>query len=477
MRPLQGKSCTLIAVFAALGLVTVGEVLGDDLECADLPKTTTPNTLYYQACDEDAGAAKPTCGDGSDYGFIYKTGKRGSRKLIIEYQGGGACWKQSMCKSACASGVCALPKFDGFTLPNLNGITYETLKKVNFLPIVEKHLGGIPLGLDDRFFPAPAENVLDWNYIFVPYCTQDIHMGYAESSRNYSGVEVMHRGGVNTRAVYNWIKATFQGKDAPDTIILTGCSAGGTAAQVIYAGVLRELFPKAHIVSFGDAPAVLLTDSFVQNDLPKWHPSKFFDMVPGLSGLALSSFDGNLFVRTMDIFLQTYKDVVFAYFSAENDVSSRYFYSEMGGDSSRFKSIFRDTMDKFKTSSSGNFESWLVPGEAHCTFSLQNHFRKEGSLTVESANTWVTMLLGKAGVTFPSASPSPASGMTASEEKNPGDMPPWIWYLIGGVCLLVIAAIVGTVVCVRRRRKNCNKDVAVEFAVAVAHSAPGKSPV
>ena len=77
-------------------------------------------------------------------------------------------------------------------------------------------------------------NLSEYNYILVPYCTQDVHLGdssstYADDDDGNGGV--YHHGGHNTMSVLRWVYKHYPN---PSHIILTGCSAGGTPLPVVY---------------------------------------------------------------------------------------------------------------------------------------------------------------------------------------------------------------------------------------------------
>ena len=76
----------------------------------------------------------------------------------------------------------------------------------------------------------PVGDTNTWTYVFVPYCTQDIHLGTCNQSYTdpVSGEtrHMQHNGRANTQAVIDWVTASFPVAVPPSTLAFVGCSAG-----------------------------------------------------------------------------------------------------------------------------------------------------------------------------------------------------------------------------------------------------------
>ena len=84
------------------------------------------------------------------------------------------------------------------------------------LPTWSTTVGGPPSanGLVDN---SNEENpVRDWGYLFVPYCTGDVHLG----AREAAGVNF--NGRANAQAALDWL---FEAMPEPEATLTTGCSA------------------------------------------------------------------------------------------------------------------------------------------------------------------------------------------------------------------------------------------------------------
>lgn len=164
------------------------------------------------------------CGLGSPYSFFYREGKHAAR-LVVYFQGGGACWDWVSC-----SGL------------------FDTTVEADELSTYR--------GIFDR--KHPDNPFRDDSIVVVPYCTGDVHVG--DASRRY-GAEpsrrpVEHRGASNAAAALEWIA----GRLTPRTVVVTGTSAGSYGA-LFHAPAIARLFPDARIVVLGDSGVPLLTDN------------------------------------------------------------------------------------------------------------------------------------------------------------------------------------------------------------------------
>lgn len=157
------------------------------------------------------------CSNGSQYKFFVNLARE-SDDVIIVLEPGGACWDYESCSGAMGIRGAANP--DG--IPD----NHMDLWKVG-LPLIRRDPG------------SPTEN---FNLVFVPYCTGDIHSG--NKDMEYEGPQgeklvYRHRGAENVRAVGEWVRDRFDGKVG--TLFVTGCSAGGAGSIANYY-FLRHMF-------------------------------------------------------------------------------------------------------------------------------------------------------------------------------------------------------------------------------------------
>lgn len=171
------------------------------------------------------------CGDGSPYAFWLKLPTTGlpSEKVAIDLQGGGVCIFESDCAGVPASLFSALD--DGHPSTGL-------------------------------FSPNPLVNPFsDWTLVFLPYCTQDVHIGGGLTSA-FPSITVRRHGALNVRAALRYVRdvlwqdlATTDAEGyRPDklTVLFGGESAGGFGVDFNYHYLLDDL-RWAHTTAVPDA--------------------------------------------------------------------------------------------------------------------------------------------------------------------------------------------------------------------------------
>ena len=169
--------------------------------------------------------ADAVCRSGSPAGLSVNLNPA-SKRVMIYLEGGGACFDAQTCGSN--------PDAVGSQNPGAGGV----------------------------FDRARADNpVADWNFVYVPYCTGDVHMG-AQRDGQVAGVSGTQQfvGRLNITAFLQRLVPTFG--DA-EQVLLTGISAGGFGAASNAAYVQW---------AFGDVPVTLVDDSgptFSADYMPK----------------------------------------------------------------------------------------------------------------------------------------------------------------------------------------------------------------
>jgi hypothetical protein len=177
-----------------------------------------------------ASGDRTLCADSSAYRFFIRRGK--GEKVAFIFQGGGACWDDPSCLSI----------FD------------PKAKKLY------SHEVSPYFGLNSGMFDFQnAENPFkDWSFVFVPYCTGDLHLG--DFDKEYQSPDgkaktVYQRGAANASTVLKWSFSQFL---KPDTILVMGWSAGGYGA-IFWTGTIAEKYPEAAIFQLSDC-AVAVTE-------------------------------------------------------------------------------------------------------------------------------------------------------------------------------------------------------------------------
>jgi Pectinacetylesterase len=160
------------------------------------PLLTTPNEWVWVPIDGT------TCANGTTAGFGLDRAATAGGALFVYFEGGGACWDTATCTANPPVAV------------NLD-VTYSAAKLATDVTALTV----------DRTVGAPLDTA---NFVFVPYCTGDLHAGTTITTYP-NGPTIHHTGGTNTQAFVDALAGAFP--DAP-TLWITGSSAGGYGATL-----------------------------------------------------------------------------------------------------------------------------------------------------------------------------------------------------------------------------------------------------
>ena len=155
------------------------------------------------------------CADGSEFSFWSHEGD--PNRVVLFFMGGGACFSAETCSFT-----------DG---------TYTVQAGDDVDPTT---------GIFD--FENPDNPFRDWTFVFVPYCTGDVHLGDAEQDYG-DGLVVQHKGFVNASSGLDYVVENYG--DA-EHLFVTGSSAGGVPAP-LFAGLASDQMPNTEIAALADA--------------------------------------------------------------------------------------------------------------------------------------------------------------------------------------------------------------------------------
>ena len=219
---------------AVLSLVVIAGCGSDDEEIVIPPDDEFRTISPVGPVEYDGRELNPVCMDGSPYHFF---AKRGSvNKLLMYYQGGGACWEQL---------TCSIPVCD----PNVD-------------PDDDDNPNNGGSGFAD--LSNPQNPFRDWHIVFVPYCSCDVHFG--DAAQDYP-IHVEHRGFHNARVAEKWARENFPN---PQVVFVTGSSAGAYGAW-FHSVLLQKAWPAAQFDVLADAGNGVITDEFLNQYFPNWN--------------------------------------------------------------------------------------------------------------------------------------------------------------------------------------------------------------
>jgi hypothetical protein len=228
----------------------------------------------------------PRCGFDSDPDYHFFV-KRGSvNKLVVYYQGGGACWENL----TCGVPVCK----DGAD------------------PVIDDP-DNFSSGFAD--LDNPENPFRDWNSVFVTYCTCDVH--YGDVDQVYPGlfgdVAISHRGYQNAKVVEKFAREHFLN---PETIFVTGSSAGGYGA-LFHGPLLAEVWPASRVHVLGDASNGVITPRFLRNEFENWNFSA--NLPEDIPGVLESITSGDGMVGYVEAVADFYPGTNWAHYTASYD--------------------------------------------------------------------------------------------------------------------------------------------------------------
>jgi hypothetical protein len=166
------------------------------------------------------------CANGTATGLGVNLSRRSSRVLVF-LAGGGACWEAA----ACAAGTAV-----------------HIQDTMGAGPVLAEAQGAGLGVLFDR--TDPANPFRDASFVYVPYCTGDLHSGTRTHVYDWFGPRPLeHVGAKNMDAYLARLRPTFA--DA-DRVWLVGVSAGGLGT-LFHGWRVQKAFPGARVDVFSDS--------------------------------------------------------------------------------------------------------------------------------------------------------------------------------------------------------------------------------
>jgi hypothetical protein len=301
------------------------------------------------------------CDDGSATGVAVNPAPagNGSDALFIYFMGGGACWDASTCfvLNTAVHGPFGKAQWDASGAPTL----------------------AHPL---DR---ARAANPFrDANYVFVPYCTGDLHAGNNVVTYDVLGPRPFaHVGRRNVEALLPRLRATWP---SPWRVVISGSSAGGYGATLNY-DLIRRAYPNAEVALVDDAGPLLEGGGIPDGHRVAWYTNwRLGDVVDPLC----ANCRGDLSLLYPAL-VAKYPEDRMALLTSLQDVTIRtYFLIVLGIDfEQRLRSLVTNRLAPTDT-----FRSFIIPGESHTLLGSPDTITS-GGVTLEA---WLgQMLTGSSG--------------------------------------------------------------------------------
>ena len=225
---------------STIGILTAALLALAALACAPAEEAPEPVDLQAPLADLAEGwntitpGGSTTCSDGSPFQFFVRAAD--PTQVVFYLQGGGGCWTAQTC--------------DPEGRPTYTMTALEEMHSPSGADPEEGTAHGIAA------FNHPENPFTDHSFVFVPYCTGDVHIGDRDAVYEVPATEeeparevtVHHRGYTNGRAALDWTYEHFLGTEA---VFITGSSAGSIPSPV-YARHFAEHYPDARVTALGD---------------------------------------------------------------------------------------------------------------------------------------------------------------------------------------------------------------------------------
>ncbi|MFV8753647.1 pectin acetylesterase-family hydrolase [Nannocystaceae bacterium ST9] len=303
------------------------------------------------------------CIDGSPAGIGVRYGI--SDELVIFFEGGGGCFNPATCGLFYAS------------FANFDQLTFDLIWQNTVLQ------SGI-------FSTLSADNpVRDWNFVYVPYCTGDVHAGAAPDTPvpGYAFDQPQQFVGyTNVHHFLDRVVPTF-----PDSshVLVAGISAGGFGAAFNYDRIAKA-FPDTKVTLIDDSGPPL-TDSWLAPCLQQtWR--ELYDLDATLPADCTECFqpDGGGIHNLAAYIANEHPDQTLALISAEQDLVIRTFFGygiQNEGGPLCPEGIFELPMDgayfqdglyalRSEVTTQPNWGSYLMPGVTHTYLSFPDYYLK-----------------------------------------------------------------------------------------------------
>jgi hypothetical protein len=325
-----------IALASALGCSTDDDPSGDEL----------PGAPAAGEWIEVVPGGDTICSRGTDYRFFVRGGR--TDRIIIDFEGGGACWNAITCSIADSLFRDATP----------------TLEEIR-AGLASGQIGGL-------FDDDPTRPFSDWTIVHIPYCTGDVHWGNAEQEY-MPGLTIQHRGFVNASAALDWVYGRYE---APETLLVSGCSAGAYGAA-LHSAYIADHYADARIAVLADSGSGIITDDFLTNSLPNWGAEP--NLPPFIPSIQVPISELTLpdLYRGIGEHFPRHR---FAQTAAAYDADQIFFYTAMGGNAEDWPGLFRASIAEIE-SGLENFRAFVPPGPMHCVSPYPFFYDREVSGT------------------------------------------------------------------------------------------------
>jgi hypothetical protein len=309
------------------------------------------------------------CRDGSPSGVAVNLNPA-STKVMLYLEGGGACFNAVTC-----------------------GANKPTFGRAEFDIWSKRNLAGV---MDRKDAVSPVK---DWNIVYVPYCTGDVHAGNNPAA-TVPGLTAPQTfvGYANVGLYLKRLVPTFT---TATQVLLTGISAGGFGAAANYDQVAK---------AFGNVPVDMLDDSGPMMEDP-YLPSCLQDSFVSLWGLDKTLLpacgadcvsdggsSGNYLIGYLKHLAKTYPNRKFGLMDSIDDGTITNFFGFGASNCTGFAQVTADVFTaglndiRTQMASETNFGAFYFPGSDHTTLGSSTFDTRVAGTT--KLSDWTTAFVG-----------------------------------------------------------------------------------
>lgn len=314
------------------------------------------------------------CRDGSSTGIAVRYGS--GPGLVLYFQGGGACFNAPTCSQNPDS-------FGAGSFANLaqNAGTHGIFDKDN-----------------------PSNPVGDWNVVFVPYCTGDVHAGQKPDGQVLGEAQPQQFVGYTNVGHYlQRVVPTFL--DSVDHVLVTGESAGGFGSAFNY-DRLAEAFPGRAVTLIDDSGPVMADEVMAPCLQQQWRDLWNLDAAIPADCADCFPADGGGLSNLVRHLGEKHADQRLGLISSLQDQTIRYFFGFglnncTGGQLSgaQFTAGLEDLRDAVMNEPAGTWGTFYLSGSQHTWLTQSFYSAQAGGVTMSA---WIAdMLAGTAAHVAP----------------------------------------------------------------------------
>ena len=307
-----------------------------------------------------------TCRDGSATGFGVRL-QEGADNLMIYFQGGGACFNSPTCAT--------------------NKSSYT---QADFEALIARRA-------DAGIFSTDSDNpVGDWNMVYVPYCTGDVHSGSAPASV-VPGVDADQDGSDDVQQfvghlnLKRYLDILTDELRTPPKVLVTGASAGGFGALFSFSTV-ADAFSGSDPYLFDDSGPIFFDDGVLSPELSATFSSlyNFPATLPNDADLFQTDGLQNIY----EYYALRYPNATFGLASYLDDPTIRSYFGFGQSDGSITAEEYANGLRDLRAQLPSSWATYFASGEGHTlTKNAESYFGTSAGVALDD---WLAGLLNGA---------------------------------------------------------------------------------